>query len=373
MKIAFVINSLEGGGAERVVSQLACYWAVNGHDVVIVTLSGDGGSDYPIHDSVLRINLASERPVKSGSEGPIRANLALVVALRKTLIEEQPNVAIAMMTTANCLLSMASLNLGITTLGSERNFPPDNPLGLCWNVIRKIAYANLSTMIAQTPEARSWLERNTRATNVVVIPNPISLPLENSQPSIPPHHHIRAKQKLIVTVGRLVKIKRQDRLIRAFAMIATEYPDWVVAIIGSGPEKNALTRLADDLGVAAQVKFVSRVGNPADWYCRSDIFVMTSESEGFPNVLLEALAHEIPVVSMDSGPGPRNIVTPLSNGLLVPNGNEHAFANALKRLMSDEGLRREMSVKAKKSASAYSIEGIASKWEQLFGTLSPKT
>jgi len=124
-------------------------------------------------------------------------------------------------------------------------------------------------------------------------------------------------RRIVLAVGRFTKVKGFDLLIKAFAGIAIAYADWDLVILGEGPERSDLEAQVEALGLGHRVKLPGRAGNMPDWYARADLFVMSSHFEGFPLVLVEAMAHGCPAVSFDCDTGPRDIIRDEMDGRLV--------------------------------------------------------
>lgn len=366
MKILFFIHSLSSGGAERVTVNLANYWVNKGWDVGIITLASQSLDFYILHYNVRRIalNLAGESP--NPFYGAI-ANLKRLVAIRKVLKAERPDVAIGMMTIASVLLGLATLGLkGVVTVGSERIYPPMSPVGLLWSALRRLAYPRLDAVVTQTRESAQWIARNTGARLVEVIPNPIPWPFPSHPPRLDPENFLAKDQRLLLGVGRLTEQKGFDLLVEAFARLALRFPEWVLVILGEGPLRRELEGQVMAHGLQNRVILPGVAGNIGEWYTRADIYVMSSRFEGFPNTLLEALAHGTPAVSFDCPTGPSDIIRHGIDGLLVPNGDVDALTEALSQSMGDEAMRRRFAQNAVEAGERFSIENIASLWERLF-------
>jgi glycosyltransferase involved in cell wall biosynthesis len=168
-------------------------------------------------------------------------------------------------------------------------------------------------------------------------------------------------------VGRLDQGKQFDRLMTSFAALSTRFPEWTLAILGDGPERVSLERLAARLGLGRRVAFPGQVGNPGDWYRRADLYAMSSRYEGFPNSLAEAMAYGCAVVSYDCDTGPRDIIRHGKDGLLVaPVGDVAALSAALDRLMGDAAARERMAAQAVQVRDRYSLKNILPLWDQVF-------
>ncbi len=369
LQLLIFISALTSGGAERVAANLANYWANKGWQVTVVTLS-DGSNDfYELAPTVERVCLDLLRVSDNFLIG-IFNNLRRVLSLHRVLRKAKPNIALAMMDEANIVLAIAAIGLpAVIALGSEHIYPPQVPLSWMWTGLRRTLYSHLAAVTALTAESRDWLQRHTNAKNVVVIPNAAPWPLSRNAPLLMPKAFVLPKRKMALTVGRLVEQKGFDLLIDAFACVALQHPDWDLVIVGEGPLSHALAAQISQAGLSERIILVGRTGNVGDWYNAADLYVMSSRFEGFGNTLAEALAHGVPALSFDCNCGPRNIIRHEVDGLLVENGDVAAMASALNRMMGDEVLRRQFSVKAINARERFSIEKIAGMWEVLFGEL----
>ena len=368
MNLLIFISSMNAGGAERVAANLANHWAGKGWNVTVVTVYSAKLDFYELHPAVRRIplNLASD------SENPPAAvvnNLRRIGALRRVLRAVQPDIALALMGAANILLAPAATGLrGIATVGSERTHPPQYPLGTAWETLRTHLYGRLTALTALTQESSAWLRRHTRARKIVVIPNAATFPLPEREPYLEPLD-IPQGMRMLLAVGRLSEEKCFDLLIATFQRLAEEFPDWMLVILGEGPDRAALEQQVQSTGLVDRIRLPGRAGNVGRWYNAADLYVMSSRFEGFPNTLVEALAHGLPAVSFDCDTGPRDIVRHGVDGLLVPAGDTNALEGALHGMMADRSLRHRFAQRAVEARERFSIEKIAAMWEALFEEL----
>jgi glycosyltransferase involved in cell wall biosynthesis len=171
----------------------------------------------------------------------------------------------------------------------------------------------------------------------------------------------RAKRKTLITVGRLAPEKRVDLLIRAFARIADDLPEWDLAIYGDGPLREALQRVIDANGHGRAV-LKGFTDDPYAALGKADLYVSTSSVEGFGNAIWEALACGVPVVAMDCGAPVRTLVRDGIDGRIVT-GAEHALSVALAELMGDDEARHALAARAREAASRYPLEAVLRQWE----------
>jgi glycosyltransferase involved in cell wall biosynthesis len=365
MRLLILINSMGGGGAERVTATLANYWAAQGWEVNIVTLASQSDDFYEMRDGIKRVALELGGKSSNVLTG-LMHNLRRVLAVRRVLREIKPDVALGMMTTANILLALASRGLKIRTVGSERTYPPQYPLGAVWEKLRSSCYGLLDVVVAQSGEGAEWLKSNTSAKRVVVIPNPVKWPLTNHEPLLDVRNVCRQGRQLLLAVGRLAVEKQFEVLISSFQKLASQHFDWDLVILGEGPLRSALETLVQQKCLENRVFLPGRVGNVGDWYDQADLFVLSSKFEGFPNALVESMAYGLPAVSLDCDTGPRDIIHHEVDGLLIPNGDEVGLTEALHRLMGDAALRQRFADRAVDVRERFSTMLVAEKWANLF-------
>lgn len=366
MRILFLLYSLGAGGAERVTATLANYWADQGHQVTLLTFAPVEDDFYSLRPSISRISLnqvgISAHPVAAAA-----ANIHRIRALRQALIQHRPQVAIAMMASANVLLAIAGFGLqGLVTVGSERIHPPQLPLGRFWEVLRWGAYGLLDAVVAQTERSADWIRSHTLAGRVVVIENPLTPDPSAKPPLIPPSALVASGDRIVLAVGRLVHQKGFDLLLRACARLSWLHQEWRLVILGEGPDRPVLERFCLAHGLEERVLMPGRLGNVSEWYARADLFVLSSRYEGFPNVLAEAMAAGLPVVSSNCPTGPSDLVHNGVDGILVPVGDTDALAEALDLLMRNALLRQSLGATGRQIGSRLDLGRIAACWESLF-------
>ena len=172
--------------------------------------------------------------------------------------------------------------------------------------------------------------------------------------------------KRVIAVGRLDYQKGFDRLIMAWEKVHEIIQDWRLDIFGQGEWKDMLQKMIDERGLQDCIKLNAPTKNIGAEYANSSMLVMSSNYEGFPMVMIEAMACGVPVVSFDFKCGPRDIIAHEKNGLLVPNGDIQGLADARIRVMQDDNLRKEMGMNARKVVEKYSEEKVMKKWGELF-------
>ncbi len=216
-------------------------------------------------------------------------------------------------------------------------------------------------VVMQTKAARDSLPRGLRA-RAVVIPNPC-VPIEQTR-------RPAGDGSRIIAVGRLVRQKGFDLLLQAFARLAADAPDATLTIFGDGPERRALEKQARALRIDDRVSLPGTTPSPGAWLAAGDIFVLSSRFEGFPNVLVEALAAGFAAIAFDCPWGPSDILTDQQNGLLVPPEDVDALARALLRLTRDAALRSALRKAAPAAADRYALPGVLVRWDAVFAEAS---
>lgn len=226
-------------------------------------------------------------------------------------------------------------------------------------------YGSLTAVVTLTARDRDRYQAEIGDQGVVVTAIPNAIPLAHARPA-------SLDQPLVVAAGRLTTQKGFDLLIEAFGEVSVRAPDWQLRIYGNGPKRQELQQLIDDRHLGHAVQLMGRSRTLATVMVRSSIFVLSSRYEGMPMVVLEAMAHGLPVVSFDCPTGPRELITNGVDGILVPAGDVRALASAIGRLIRDERTRRELGAAARRRVDAYSTTVIMPRWEALFADLQSK-
>jgi glycosyltransferase involved in cell wall biosynthesis len=371
MKLLIAISSLSGGGAERTVATLSAQWVAAGHRVRVVTIASATQDAYELDPAVERVALDLQRAGVNPAVTVIN-NIRRVLALRRQLRAFEPDVAIGMMAVTNMLLALAAMGLRTRTLGCERVHPPRVPFSAPRALARNWLYGRLTAVAALTERSAAWLRANTKARRVFVVPNAVALPMPHAEPVVAPETVCRPGRKILLGVGRLDPQKGFSNLIRAFASVQSAHPQWDLVILGEGALRPELEREVKVLGLDGRVFLPGRVGNLADWYTAASLFALSSEFEGFPNALLEAMAHGVPSVSYDCDTGPAEIIRNDIGGVLIQPGDTAAFAKAMDRLMASPSALADMGADARTVRQRFAMSEVLGMWGQVLVSVAAR-
>ncbi|MFI0235184.1 glycosyltransferase family 4 protein [Streptomyces sp. NPDC016845] len=222
-------------------------------------------------------------------------------------------------------------------------------------------YGHFAAVAVLTERDRAEYARLLPGTRVVRIPNAV-----HSLDQTLSHHGT----KIAVAAGRLFPQKGFDLLIPAWAKLVGDHPDWQLRIYGSGEKKAQLRALIEEHHLYNHVFLMGHTDRLDDELAKASLYVLSSRFEGLPMVMIEAMSHALPVVSFDCPTGPADVLTHGVDGLLVPEQDPDALADALGRLMGDRGLRAEMGTAALLTAAAYGPDAVHPRWEALFTELT---
>ena len=347
MKIAFLISSLNAGGAERVVSVLANELSLT-NDIVIITLSKDEPF-YKLNDSItvkqLGVLNSGTNPLKS-----IFSNLVLLYKITLLIRSFKIKSLICFMTTSNVLGIISGKMLSnIKVTISERANPKFEDVGY-WNFLRRKTYKLADRLVVQSEEISNYFKPFVDERKTSIIPNPIKIVDFNKN----------KKEKIILTVGRIDANKNQEQIIRSFSKVKQQ--GWKLIICGDGSLLSKLKDLVKALNINDAVEFKGRVKNIEKQYERASIFAFSSLSEGFPNVLLEAMNYGCACISTDCPTGPSILIKNNVNGFLIPLADENSYTNHLQNLIDDEKNRNLLVSNAKSGLENYSLNKVAEQW-----------
>ncbi|HWO00083.1 MAG TPA: glycosyltransferase family 4 protein [Blastocatellia bacterium] len=380
MRITLVISTLHGGGAERMATNMANYWAAKPWEVTILTTSFGGASPcYDLHPCVTHLDLGSPRydslptdlrviprladlisACSSFERAVLEPNVSHILKLRGAILTTRPDVVISFIDRTNIRVLLATHGLGLPVIVSEQCDLNVNSIGEEWELLRRRLYPQASYATVLTEESLDYFS-SVAGIRGRVIPNAVAPDVFSSSDEMPQ----QKSGKTLLAMGRLEHHKGFDLLLTAFGLVAERHPDWKLKIVGEGPVRPFLESCIQERGLAERVRMPGFTHRPSDAMRRADLFVLSSMDEGFGNVLIEAMACGLPVVSFDCPSGPRHIIRDGIDGILVSTGSVQAMAAALDHLMGDEAERQRLAARAPEVVERFGVEKVMSLWEEL--------
>jgi GalNAc-alpha-(1->4)-GalNAc-alpha-(1->3)-diNAcBac-PP-undecaprenol alpha-1,4-N-acetyl-D-galactosaminyltransferase len=389
-RVVLVIAHLGPGGAQRVATTAANALAARGIETHVVTVINDQADAYRLHPSVHR---HSHRQFKASPQNSAngaaatkashpKSLAASVLArtsdlpllhrplrmaafgidivrrtlwLRKILKAAEPDAVLSFLTQTNILTILATRGLAVRTIVSERNDPRLQLHSRHVAMLRKLLYPRADLVTANTHGALVALQDFVPLGSLAFLPNPLRPPCSDAFNFTAP---------TFVTVTRLVQQKGVDVLLKAAAQAFGSLTGWRLAIVGDGPLRDELQKLAQELGVGARLDWIGHVSDPSPYLRAAKFFVLTSRFEGSPNALLEAMACGLPAIVSDASPGPLELIGQ-DEGLIVPVEDIEATARAITTLASDERLRTRLGAAARERTRAHDMDNAVQVWLEL--------
>ncbi|MBI0577479.1 glycosyltransferase [Neobacillus cucumis] len=334
-KYLFVTNSLSSGGAERVVSILANGIAEEGYDVHLI-LYERVKNEYPISDKV-KLHLLPKR----NGENKIKYNTHKFLKMRKMIYEISPDIIIPFLPDQVNHFFLASRFMKIPFIFTVRNNPFLYPESKKMRLVGKMVALLSTGIFLQTKEQTEFFPKFARE-KIFVVPNPVSNDL------IGCNYQKRKSIAEIATFGRLSAQKNQRLLIHAFERVYKTNKSIRLSLYGAGEEENNLEVLVKSLGIDDVVTFKGRVSNVGDALMSTDLFVLSSNYEGMPNALMEAMAVGLPCISTDCPTGPRDLIQNKENGILIKSNNIDELVSAINYCVENPLFCQEVGSAAKK-------------------------
>lgn len=352
-KIVFVTNAMLIGGAERVITTLANNFVKKHIDVTIITIMNTK-CEFTLDERIKLISVYEKEGKPARKE--YRHYYGKLAGMVR---EEEPDLVVIMPEEISVKAIPFLRKLDIPIVVSERNNPWIMPKNKINRILRIINYPKVDGIVFQTEEAASYFSKKIQKKGRIIL-NPLDF-------SRLPKEHTGARNKTIVTMGRLESQKNQKMLIRAFAYIYKKHKDYKLIIYGNGSMKEELKTYASQLLPRRSFVFESASEEILKKINDAGIFVLSSDYEGLPNALIEAMAIGLPCVSTDcpSG-GPRMLIDNYKNGILVDVADEEALAMALNEIILNKNLADKLGKNAKKIRFRLEEEKIINEWENFF-------
>lgn len=350
IKICLAIPSLQAGGMERVMSEIA--WDFSKRDNIelhLIMFGKDRKIFYDIPDNIIIHKPNFEFNDNKRTLSTIRT----IFFIRKEIKKINPDRILSFGEIWNSFVLLSLYGTKYKVFISDR-CRPNKSFGKIHDTLRKRLYSKAEGVIAQTNKAKEIYSTQFHNDNVSVIGNPIREIIDRN---------IR-RENIVVSVGRLIDTKNFDQLINIFNN--TDNDNWKLIIVGGDAikQKNSVTlqKMIDDLKLSEKVILAGTQKDVESYLLKSKIFAFTSSSEGFPNVVGEAMSAGLPVVSYDCIAGPSDMINNGENGYLIPLFDQDMFKEKLNYLMNHAEIISQMSENAKLSIKKFSTENICEQY-----------
>jgi len=366
MRITLIIHAINGGGAERVMTNLAAYWAQAGKSVHVICMDdGKNPPFYPQHPSVGREHLGLLRNSNNLWQSAVRTPPRLL-AIRRAIRRSKPSIIVSFIDKMNILTLLSTAGLGIPILACEHTYPKGRSIGKAWEFLRLVTYPRAAAVVTLTESGLRCFSGSIQNRGAV-IPNPVTVPPGYRGCALT---KAARTDKTLIALGRISRVKGFDLLVTAFAAVSQQHPNWSLEIWGEGRSRRDIEASVRALNIGHRVRLPGVTREPLEKLKTADLFVLSSRTEGFPMALCEAMACGLPVVSFDCLSGPREVVREGVDGILVSPGNVAALAEALGRLMGDDALRKSLGNRGPEVLDRFSIESVMQKWERLIAKVT---
>lgn len=348
----FFIGTLCNGGAERVVSILAGHMAKQGMDVEILTYY-----DMPVsYELDERVKLTAVETM-TGSTNKVKNLLAI-----RKYFKKYGNVVISFLAPFNIMAIAANFGNGVPMIVADRNDPTKVPSNFVVRKVRDVLYCFADGVVVQTQKNKAYFSRIVQKKSKVIY-NPVDLK-EYAQIALKSE-----KEKKIVTAGRLMPQKNQKMMIRAFAAVHAKYPEYQLVIYGEGPSRQELEDLVEELGLKKSILLPGNVSDIHEHIKNAEMFVLSSDYEGMPNALIEAMCLGLASISTKVS-GATDLIQDHENGILTDLDNQEQLEKAMLELIENKELTNKLAVNAAKLGERLEVSKIMQQWTEFIKKLT---
>ena len=342
----FFVSSLGDGGAQRVISILSEKMVQTGMDVEIVTYL-----DVPIVYTIcpeVKVTCVEKCTGK-------KSILSNVLWLRK-YFKKNAKIVLSFLAPFNMIALTAVMGTKVPIVVADRNDPAKVPVNPVVRFARDLLYGFADQVVVQTEKNKAYFKRLQNKTQVIY--NPVDLK-EYTGCALDCD-----KEKIIVTAGRLMPQKNQKMLLNAFRKVSEKFPEYQLVIYGEGNYREELENYVTDLGLEGKVLMPGSVTDLYDRIKKASLFILSSNYEGMPNALIEAMCLGLPVISTKVS-GATDLINHQKNGLLVDVGAEEQLADAMEQMLSDDQMRNDMAAEAVRLAQKLLPDEILKQWQEI--------
>lgn len=368
MRILFCIDSMTKGGAERVISNLSNYLINNGYDVNILTVI-NSNIEYDINPKVnlecLDDKFINVRNEKSGKIKKIANFVKRIKLMKKAVNKIRPDIIISFLPYTSFITLKAIKNIPIIV--SVRNDPKIEYSSKIYNFLMKKLYPKADGFVFQTEDAKQYFA-NIINVESKIIPNPINEEFVANQ------EFQGERKKEIVSVGRLFKQKNHQLLIDAFADLSNELLNYKLIIYGEGEDREKLQKIIRDKKLENRIFLPGNIKDVKGKIYDAKMFILSSDYEGMPNALMEAMALGVPVIATNCPcGGPEFLIENNTNGILIDVGDKEQLKNAILKIIKDREFSKKIAHNAIGISKKLAPEKINKKWENFIVEIYKKT
>lgn len=352
LRICILIPNNVAGGAERVLTTLSNQFAKMNQDVYLISFDENDQKFYEINPDVHVENLCINSQGKHGAMKWIMIG-KYYKALLKVIKRIAPDVVISFLFITNIVGGLCCRRLHIPIVLSERNDPKE--YSIAQKKAMRIVYPWANGFVCQSHVVKDTIEKIYNIHNALVISNPLN---ETQVSTL-----MKTKTDRIIAAGRFVPQKDFKLLIDAFSELTADYPNYRLSIYGDGYLRDELEKQIKDLGLQDVVELPGIIKDAIKVNNDAKIFVLSSRFEGYPNVLVEAMANGLICIASDVASGTvRTLIQEGKNGFIFPVGDKDALITCMRTAMDDSKNFSEMIYHARKIIDKTSVDKIANMW-----------
>lgn len=354
-KIMLYIDSMQFGGAQRVMNNIAEYYINRDVHVVLINdiIPSDIEPEYALDDRIERYFL------DEGRTGKHNKNLYRIRKLRKLIKKIEPEVVLSFLGPPNIRMLVASLGLKVRKFVSVRNDPNQEYGKGIRKFIARCLFGLADGCVFQTNEAAMYFSKRVQKRSKIIV-NPVNDKFYKVSWT--------GEKKEIAVVGRLQPQKNPMLALNAFSKLANDFSDYKLVYYGDEELKDEIVSKSKEYGIDKQVVIAGKVSDIENKLASSTLYLLSSDYEGMPNALLEAMAVGVPAISTDCPcGGPRTIITNNYTGVLVPVRNVNKMCDAIRMLLNDDELRKSMSRAEKTRAADFRKDLVMHQWAKFIG------
>lgn len=340
----FIIHSLDKvGGAETILTRLANYFSSHlQHEVMLLSLS-DHKINFKIDD---KVNIINKNIIKN-----LDNITKQIKYIKKTINETNPDIIISFVTGINIISIIAAKLTSTPIIISERSNYEYGVKNRLWSFLRRVTYPYANVLVLPTSEEKYKYHYSKQ---ISIIRNPLNYEKNNSPIE---------RENIILAVGSLKEVKGFDMLIDSFNNLSEN--NWRLIILGEGEIREKLETQIKKLNLKKKVFLPGHTKDTSSYYKKASLFILSSRSEGYPNVLCEAMSYSCTPIAFNCPTGPKDIIEHQKNGILVEAENTRKLTEEIEKLMEDSELRVKLGEEASNISNNLHINRISKEWEEL--------